>query len=272
MEGTFVPIPTPAEKQLSKGPPLRFARPMKLVPRQAVPLIPRTRGMKTHEQFSKLNVVRGILWKLQRSSECETMNGTQHEVASQNKPMEKRGKGESRTRRKKTMKKKSRKKTKTKENTGSQANRCTNEEEDKEEKDDVEVSGEVMRRRRKGREDRVGLVSRGERTIMWSLEDALVLFIPLTKLVYTERTENEPGGSLWLERRRRKKKELDSSVEEGRKKPRISVSTADLIGFIRGKCVRPRLCNPFFTLARLNRMPSGTCVAARHDRASLRKD
>lgn len=36
----------------------------------------------------------------------------------------------------------------------------------REEKDDVEVSGEVMRRRRKGREDRVGLVSRGERTIM----------------------------------------------------------------------------------------------------------
>lgn len=61
------------------------------------------------------------------------MNGTQHEVASQNKPMEKRGKGESRTRRKKTMKKRPRKKTKTKENTGSQANRCTNEEEDKEE-------------------------------------------------------------------------------------------------------------------------------------------
>lgn len=72
----------------------------------------------------------------------------------------------------------------------------------------------------------------------------------------TRRRERVRRGSLGRKRRKKKQPWTRRWKKEERKR-RISVSTADLIGFIRGKCVRPRPCNPFFTLARLNRKPLG---------------
>lgn len=117
----------------------------------------------------------------------------------------------------------------------------------REKKSVVEKEG----RGRKG--SRVGPVSPGvnARLCDHSRMHWFFLSFPLAKLVYTESGgEGRRGGegSPWPERRGERREE--------RRQGSLSVSTADLIGFIRGKCVRPRPCNPFFTLPRLNRMPS----------------
>lgn len=82
-------------------------------------------------------------------------------------------------------------------------------------------------------------------------------FYPSHKTSLHRESGEQAGRELVAGKKKTKGERPRTNVEEGGKRPRISVSTADLIGFIRGKCVRPGPCNPFFALVRLNRKPSG---------------